>query len=442
MRTVTHLILTVVLGLAIWQGALLYEETNKVNEQKYDFAEINKINYGLFNINIWKEKIFSIIEKKAEDFDFKAGDLGGIKKEIENYLYGLHKEYIESGKLVEMFMDGQNQDNKLVGLFMNLFKGNIEDQVKNIDFKARIPGIADQMMIELNKKLPEIKKGITEQVSNMLVSESTSSIVDRRDVIYNKYGTIDLTTTNESLINNISISNSRISDLVKYVLAALFLLLLGIFLAKRFIGFKAAMVWMTLSCIAFLSLGLALPMIDLDARLSDVDLNLIGEEIHFDEQVMYFQSKSIIDVTKTLLEGRGWDLKLVGFLILLFSIILPFAKMLLSLFYLFIEKAKKSKLIQIIIFYMGKWSMADVFVVAIFMSYIGFYGLLNSQLAAMAQGNETVTIETVNYSKLSPGIIFFTLYCLLSIVMSSLIHRNSKSRDEAVPILKENNNTH
>ena len=43
--------------------------------------------------------------------------------------------------------------------------------------------------------------------------------------------------------------------------------------------------------------------------------------------------------------------------------------------------------------------------------------------SSMAQDAETVSIETVNYSKFSPGIIFFTLYCLLSILMSTLIHR-------------------
>ena len=122
-------------------------------------------------------------------------------------------------------------------------------------------------------------------------------------------------------------------------------------------------------------------------------------------------------------------MKIVGFLILLFSIILPFLKLILTTYYLFVEKAKKSKFVKTVIFYLGKWSMADVFVVAIFMAYIGFYGLLNSQLAGMASATDTVVIETVNYSKLSPGIIFFTLYCLFSILMSTLIHRQMSKKN-------------
>ncbi len=423
MRILLSIILAGLLGIAIWQGTLLHKVTVETNEAKYDFAEINKINYGLFNIDLWKSRIFGIIEKKADSFNFDAKDLQGFQRQIENYLHGLHKDFIESGKLVEMFMDKDKQDNKLVGLFMGLFKGNIEKQVENLDFKKKIPSIAAQMMKEFEKKIPELKEQITEQVSHMLVEEASGSLVDRRDVIYKKYEVTSLEETNENIRSQVEASEAIISKHIKYILGALGFAIVLLLATSRQLIFRWAMVWLTLVCVVFLALGLFLPMIDLDARLSDVDLQLLGEQIHFDEQVMYFQSKSITDVTRTLLEGRGWDLKLVGLLILLFSIVLPLLKMILTTAYLFVERVQQSKLVQTVIFYLGKWSMADVFVVAIFMSYIGFYGLLNSQLGAMAGTSETMTIETVNYSKFSPGIIFFTMYCIFSIVLSMLIHR-------------------
>ena len=426
MRILLSIILAGLLAIAIWQGKQLYDLTVQTNEAKYDFAEINKINYGLFNIDLWKSRIFGIIEKKAGDFNFDANDLQGFQRQIENYLHGLHKDYIESGKLVEMFMDKDNQDNKLVGLFMGMFKGNIEKQVENLDFKKKIPSIAAQMMKEFEKKIPELKEQITKQVSDMLVEEASNNLVDRRDVIYKKYEVSSLEETNDRIMSLVAEADSQINLRIKYILGALGLAILLLLVMTRQLTFRWAMVWLTLVCIVFLVLGLFLPMIDLDARLSDVDLQLLGEQIHFDEQVMYFQSKSITDVTRTLLEGRGWDLKLVGFLILLFSIVLPFLKMILTTAYLFVERAKQSKIVQTVIFYLGKWSMADVFVVAIFMSYIGFYGLLNSQLGAMASTSASMTIETVNYSKFSPGIIFFTMYCIFSIVLSMLIHRRQR----------------
>ncbi len=427
MRIVLSLLIAALIGFGSWKGYELHKLTTEVNEYRYDFAEINKINYGLFNIDIWKKKIFSVIEKKAKGFEFDSSDLSSFQRQIENYLYDMHREYIESGKLVEMFMDGDKQDNKLVGLFMGMFKGNIEKKVSSLDFKSKIPGIADQMMKEFEKKIPELKKKITEQVSDMLVTQSNSILVDKRDAIYARYETKNLVSTNTEIRSRVAQFGVNSKTLIIQILLALGLAILLALLFTKILTFKTAMLWLTISCIVFLTLGLALPMIDLDARLSEVDINLMGENVRFDEQVMYFQSKSILGVTKTLLEGEGVDLKLVGFLILLFSIILPFFKMLLTTFYLYIEKARTSNFVKVVIFYLGKWSMADVFVVAIFMAYIGFYGLLNSQLGSMAGGgSDSMSIETVNYSKLSPGIIFFTLYCLFSIVMSTLIHRRDK----------------
>jgi hypothetical protein len=183
------------------------------------------------------------------------------------------------------------------------------------------------------------------------------------------------------------------------------------------------MVMATLSAMLFLALGLSLPMIILDARLTKVDLTILDEAIHFDEQFMYYQSKSIIEVTKTLLQGGGIDLKLVGLLILLFSIVLPFSKMIATNVYMFVKGTRTMSALRILIFHLGKWSMADVFVVAIFMSYIGFYGLVSSQLSDMNKQTDTMALDTINYSSLAPGVIFFTLYCLFSIIISTLIQK-------------------
>ena len=78
------------------------------------------------------------------------------------------------------------------------------------------------------------------------------------------------------------------------------------------------------------------------------------------------------------------------------------------------------------IFYLGKWSMADVFVVALFMTYIGFYGLFNAQLQQLEQNKGGFAIETVNYTHLAPGALFFTAYCIMSIVLGIVIGRSQK----------------
>ncbi len=43
-------------------------------------------------------------------------------------------------------------------------------------------------------------------------------------------------------------------------------------------------------------------MIEIDARIKEMSFLLIGEKIVFNDQVMFFQSKSIVDVVRILIE--------------------------------------------------------------------------------------------------------------------------------------------
>lgn len=428
MKHVISLLVFIAVAFSSWSAFKLYDISKLENEIKYDYAEVNKIKYGLFNLGIWKEQIFSILQSKAGSFELKASDFRSVKKELEKYLYDLHEEYFVSGKLVESLMnESKNSKNSVGKMLMGLFKGSIEKQIDQIDFKSKIPGIADQLMIELKKKTPELQRAITNQISKMITEEAGEKLADQRQPILDKYETENFENLNNLLtvkVNDISVLKKK---WITWSLGGLFAALLILLLGKSVCSFSQSILWMTIICTVFLAIGLALPMIDLDARLSTVDLKIMDSNVHFNEQVMYFQSKSILDVTQTLLQGRGVDLKLVGLLILLFSIILPFMKMLLTCFFVLKASFRESVIVKTVIFYLGKWSMADVFVVAIFMSYIGFYGLINSQLGDLSGQSNSYTLETVNYSKLSPGIIYFTLYCVFSIVMSSIIHRKYRS---------------
>src|SRR3989337_1079843 len=122
-----------------------------------------------------------------------------------------------------------------------------------------------------------------------------------------------------------------------------------------------------------LFVGLTSPMIEIDARIKEMSFLLIGERISFNDQVIFFQSKSIVDVVRMLIETGKYDSAFVGILILVFSIIFPIGKLLATKVYLLgNEKCRANKVVQFFAFKSGKWSMADVKVVAIFMAYIGF----------------------------------------------------------------------
>ncbi len=420
-------LITILLVISGIKGFELFQTYREITAVKYDYGEINEVKYGLFNLDLWKEKLFTVIESEIGEFDFSEKDYASLKKQIEAFLYDAYSRYFESGEIVDMLMES-NDDGKvsLNKMFMALFRENIENAIVQMDFKSKIPLLSEQLMSELKKKTPEIKKQLSARVSDMLFADQYKQMTDRRSVIYEKYGMDSLEESNTAIAARLEVLEKESRDLIYLILGCLFAGLITLLLARHYLSFNLTMSLLTAISTVFLILGVLLPMIDLDARLTEVNFRIMDQDIAFGEQVVYFQSKSIVEVTQTLLEGRTFDLKVVGVLILLFSIILPFSKMLLSTVYLYIKKARRHKWIEVIIFYMGKWSMADVFTVAIFMAYIGFYGLISAQLSDISTRGTDSVIETINYSKLSPGIIFFVVYCLLSVIISSIIHRHFK----------------
>lgn len=425
--TVRYIILLIVgllIAASVKYGIDLYQDNHTKNVYQYDYAEINKVNYGLFNIQLWKEKALDIVEKRINNFKLSDSAYEQLGGQIELYLYKMYDDYFTSGKLIDEIYASLEDSGTMNKMFMTMMRGTVEKQLKNLDLKSKIPGLASSLNKEIKKNEPEIRQVLQKELLNMVMSDEQSKYIDRRERIYQQYGFDAVGPTGDHLKSEIASIDERLADYLKYIVGLLAAALLLLILTMKLLSFKDLMLGFTIISIVLLVLGITLPMIDIDARLNSFGIEIMGSEISFDEQVLYFQSKSIVEVTKTLWTGGSWDLKLVGALILLFSIVFPFFKLILSILYLYYEKAKSSKAVKTVIFYLGKWSMADVFTVALFMAYIGFYGLVTSQLADISRNDTGFAVETLNYSKLSPGAFFFTAYCLLSITTSLLINRN------------------
>ena len=65
--------------------------------------------------------------------------------------------------------------------------------------------------------------------------------------------------------------------------------------------------------------------------------------------------------------------------------------------------------------------MADVMVVSILISYLGFSGIVSSQISNLETLSDGFNIITSNQSKLNVGFFFFTGYVLSGMIISNLI---------------------
>ena len=67
--------------------------------------------------------------------------------------------------------------------------------------------------------------------------------------------------------------------------------------------------------------------------------------------------------------------------------------------------------------------MADVFVIAIIMAFIGFEGIVTDQLSHLKNAYESVDILTTNNSSVLFGFFSFTAFVIVSIAISHRIHK-------------------
>ena len=136
-------------------------------------------------------------------------------------------------------------------------------------------------------------------------------------------------------------------------------------------------------------------------------LQSILREVNFNGSINAFESTR--SLLQTLCELISHDHAMVGLLIGLFGVIIPVIKIILTLIALYLVPGKaRIELLRISSLF-SKWSMSDVFLMAIMVAFF------------TVNANE-VAINTIQMSaELGPGFYFFATYCLLAIVASQLM---------------------
>ena len=122
---------------------------------------------------------------------------------------------------------------------------------------------------------------------------------------------------------------------------------------------------------------------------------------------IYRKHRSILGTVQDLMQSGNL---LVGLLIVTFSVIIPTLKLLAQAVLIFTQGSTAIILTRVIDA-IGKWSMADVFVVAIIVSYLA--GNAKDQMGELI----------VMHAQLEIGFWFFTGYCLFAIASNLLMSR-------------------
>lgn len=416
MKILRHVVLVLILITSGYVAFKTYEQEQKKIQLKQDLIELSKIKYGLFNVDEWKLILAKIMTEKIEDFNLDDSNREEMSAKISTLLT------VAIDELEERYYDKKSES------FFGILQGGIANLTGTFGkIKEDIPIFTEQILDFLNDE--ENRVAIQEYLITKLneYADKTFSATDYSQVlnILDRYNQEDINSTKNYLEVNIQQIESE-SQTYKIILVIIALAFSLIVVFMKIVKVYELSIGLIISLI-FLFLGILLPMIEIDARVSEMTFYLLGEEVEFLDQVLYYKSKSILDVVGLLIMKSRIDLIAVGFLVLTFSVLFPFSKMISSVIYMQNIKSRTNPFISFMVLKSGKWSMADVMVMAIFMAYIGFDGIISEQLIQLENLTTNLDVLTTNKSNLLFGFYSFTLFVLLSLITSQKMKTTLKT---------------
>jgi hypothetical protein len=202
--------------------------------------------FGLLSVNKWRDLVVGTVRSKITNFTLTNAEHDSLEKEVEGVLNAL----ITKGDSL------MNAPQKSVG--GKLRKLAFHTFINEDKLRQSVPAFSQKIMAQLMK--PSSKRKLAYAV----------------DSIYQKYQVTSEDAFDKKTETALSLLRQRMYVYVPlYAMSILFALIL-------------------------LLTGLTSTMIEIDARIESLDFHLIGASISFKNQVLFFQSKSIVDVVALL----------------------------------------------------------------------------------------------------------------------------------------------
>lgn len=415
--------LLLVLGLALllcvqgYFGYQLHELSEEQHEVKEDYANVNNITFGLFSVDQWRDKVSGIVNNQVRNFKLTPKQKKELQTEVEQILLALIDK-------AEALVDKKK---KTIGGKIKKFA--IKTFVNTDKVREKVPGFAKTILSKVDNKgnKIEMSKLAMSKFDSLERAEYVDSTITAHklatDTVYKKYQVNSTEALNKKLGSSLYRISKATYNYSFGMLACIVVVLSLWWIFRKRTDYHATLFIMSLMfAFILLFIGLTASMIEVDARINAFDFVVLGEHVVFENQVLFFQSKSILDVVKVLLSQSGGDSVAVGVLILVFSILFPIMKLSATGIHLLSRKRiAENKIIKYFAFQSGKWSMADVIVIAILMVYIGLNGLLDSQLKSLNIRSEDLTVITTNNTALQPGFIIFISFVLYGLILSTIL---------------------
>ncbi|RZK46739.1 MAG: 2-methylisocitrate lyase, partial [Pedobacter sp.] len=411
-----------VLGLGIllcaegYFGYQLHHLSKEQEQIKEDYSMVNNITFGIFSVDLWRDKIADIVTGKIKGFKVTDEQKLAMREQVEKQLHGM----------VDQVVYEFNKPQKSLGGKLKKFA--FRQFVDPKELHAQVPSFAKVIMDRVNspkstQKLKNIATSKFEELADQTYDSTQVALTKITTQLYTKYKVADGAAFNkqiETRLDNIR----RITYNYAYAMLGIvaFAVFMWILMRNQVHLHTSLFVMSLLMALVLLISGTTVSIIDLDARIDALTFHLMDEQVTFKNQVLFYQSKSIMGIADVLIKQPKPDSITVGILIILFVVLLPMLRIIARGIHMTCGKSwAENGITRYLAFESGKWDMADVMVVGIIMTYIGLNGILKSQLSDLNINNEFLTATTVNNTSLQPGYIIFVGYVAFGFVLSYML---------------------
>jgi Paraquat-inducible protein A len=394
---------------AIWFSWKTVDGLSARRVIRTDLAEITHVRYGILSADQWRTIIGPILNAQVDKLDLK-GQSKSLRPMVERSLYALLDN-------IKTQMTSPNAKPPVNAMFVNMIIGSL---------RPHVPEYTDVVMAELAK--PQTQEGFKDSIRAVLddAVKNTFSSTDMTgyNAILKRYGCSSGVVCEGTLGKQIEVADTQ---LTRYYLTVLVSAALGFILlmtGERALS-RGAVVVLMLFSIAMLAGGVLSPMLEVEVRVTRLDATLLGTPIEFRDQSLYYRSKTVLEVCQTLIQMGRPEMTLVGVLVILFSVVFPALKMLALGASLFRPALlRTNRLVKLLAFELSKWSMADVMVLAIFMSFVAFNGVNGSAWDGLRDvPNVQQVLIPTDASRILPGYYLFIGFCVSSILLSRKLER-------------------
>ena len=292
---------------AIWFSWKTVDGLAARRNLRTDLAEIENAQYGILSADKWRSIIGPILNAQIDKLDLK-GKSKNLRPQVQRALNAL-LDKIDASK-----------PSGLQGMLVTKMIATLRPQV---------PEYTDVVMGQLVNT--GTQKSFKDSIRGVLAT-----------AVANTFGTTDMTTYNailkhygcssgaaceQILGTKIAESDTQLNRYYLTVLASAALAFILLMVGRRTLS-RGAIVVLMLFCIAMGAGGVLSPMLEVEVRVTKIDATLLGTPIEFQNQSLYYRSKTVFEVFQTLIHMGRPEMTVVGVLVILFSVVFPTLKML------------------------------------------------------------------------------------------------------------------